>query len=236
MDTSTISIACVLGLVTIGLAFRQTRSVGGAIGALWGWTRFAFSFLPFMVAFALLIAGGIASIIGGVFLLISCGAALRYYLRVVRPIERIAADPGSLSPADQNDLGIAYYNGLGVSRDYGDAMKWFRMAADHGFASAQSSLGVGYVQGHGVPQDHAEAVRWFRMAADQGDAIGQFNLGRAYYKGHGVPQDNAEAARWFRMAAEQGDAAAQTALDVMNEKGEIWVSPAFWNRTPPRTG
>ena len=62
------------------------------------------------------------------------------------------------------------------------------------------------------------------MAADQGDAIGQFNLGRAYYKGHGVPQDFAEAARLFRMAADQGDADAQTALDVMNEKGETWVN------------
>ena len=90
---------------------------------LWGWMRFALSFLPFMVAFALLIAGGIASIIGGAFLLISCAAALHYYLRVVRPLERIAADPGSLSPADQNDLGITYYNGLGVPQDYCEAMK-----------------------------------------------------------------------------------------------------------------
>ena len=168
----------------------------------------------------LFVVGMKASVIGGAFLLISCVAALHYYLRVVRPAKRIAADPGSLSPADQNDLGITYYNGLGVPQDYCEAMKWFRLAADHGFASAQSSLGVGYVLGRGVPQDYAEAVRWFRMAADQGDAIGQFNLGRAYYKGHGVPQDFAEAARWFRMAADQGDTAAQTALDVMNENGE----------------
>ena len=158
MDTSTITIVCVLGLVTIGFAFGQTRSVGGAIGVLWGWMRFALWFLSFMVAFALLIAGGIARIIGGAFLLISCTAALHYYLRVVRPLKRITGDPGSLSAADQNDLGITYYNGLGVPQDYCEAMKWFRLAASHGFASAQSSLGVGYVLGHGVPQDYAEAV------------------------------------------------------------------------------
>ena len=204
------------------------------MGVLWGWTRFALSFLPFMIAFGLLIAGGIASIIGGLFLVISCAAALHYYLCVVRPAKRIAADPTSLSPAEQNDLGISYYNGLGVRQDYCEAMKWFRLAADQGFASAQSGLGVGYALGHGMPQDHAEAVRWFRMAADQGDAFGQFNLGRAYYKGQGVPLDIEEAARLFRLAADKGDTAALAALNIMNEKGEILVTPAFWNRTPPK--
>ena len=58
-------------------------------------------------------------------------------------------------------------------------MKWFRHAADSGFAPAQSSLGVGYAQGLGVPQDYAEAVRWFRMAADQGDALARLIHGTA---------------------------------------------------------
>jgi hypothetical protein len=217
MSTTAVVVQCCLVCVMVAIAYSATRSIRGSASAIWRWMRSAFSFLPFIVAFALLTAGGIASIIGGAFFLISCGAALHHYLRVERPMKRIAADPTSLSPADQNDLGIAYYNGLRVSRDYREAMKWFRMAADHGFSSAQSSLGVGYVQGHGVPQDHAEAVRWFRMAADQGNAAGQFNLGRAYYKGHGLPQDHAEAARWFRMAADQGDADARSALNVMQE-------------------
>ena len=174
---------------------------------VWGWTRFPLSLLPFIATFALLIL---------------FGTSLRYYLRVVRPAKlRIAADQGGLSPADQNDLGITYYNGLGVPQDHGEAMKWFRHAADSGFAPAQSSLGVGYAQGLGVPQDYAEAVRWFRMAADQGDALGQFNLGRAYYKGHGVPQNFAEAAEWFRRAAVRGDTAARKALDAMHANGDL---------------
>jgi TPR repeat protein len=230
----------VLGLGVIAIAYRLTRSVRGATDMIWAWIRFALRFLPFMLALALLAAGGIATIIGAVFLLAACSAALHYYLRVMRPTKlrgnQITGDVSSR--ADQNNLGITHYSGLGVPQDFAEAMKWFRLAADQGNASAQSSLGVGYALGRGVPQDFAEAVRWFRRAAIQRDAYGQFNLGRAYYKGDGVPQDFAEAARWFRRAAIQGDAAAKTSLDIMQEKGILadytaGEVPAQWESLSP---
>ncbi len=70
-----------------------------------------------------------------------------------------------------------YDNGQGVPEDDAEAVRWYRLAADQGNATAQFNLGVMYDTGRGVPQDDAEAVRWYRLAADQGDADAQFNLG-----------------------------------------------------------
>ncbi len=61
-----------------------------------------------------------------------------------------------------------YDNGEGVPQDYAEAVKWYRLAAEQGDASAQYNLGIMYINGKGVPQDYAEAVKWYRLAAEQG--------------------------------------------------------------------
>jgi len=55
-----------------------------------------------------------------------------------------------------------------VKQDAAEAVRWFRKAAEQGYAGGQCSLGFIYANGQGVKQDHAEAVRWFRKAAEQG--------------------------------------------------------------------
>ena len=62
-----------------------------------------------------------------------------------------------------------YANGEGVARDYAEAVRWYRKAAEQGHAVAQNKLGVRYARGEGVARDYAEAVRWYRKAAEQGD-------------------------------------------------------------------
>ena len=57
-----------------------------------------------------------------------------------------------------------------LPQDYEEAIRWFRLAAEQGVASAQSRLGFMYSKGEGVPQDDREAVRWHRLAAKQGHA------------------------------------------------------------------
>jgi tetratricopeptide (TPR) repeat protein len=106
-------------------------------------------------------------------------------------------------------------------KNYVEAMRWYRMAADQGNAVAQTNIGFLYQQhGQGVSQDYAEAMRWYRMAADQGNAVAQNNIGVAYEKGQGVSQDNVEAMRWYRMAADQGNAVAQNNIGWMIAHGE----------------
>jgi len=58
---------------------------------------------------------------------------------------------------------------LGVSKDAGQAMVWYRKAADQGSAAGQFGVGLLYYEGSGVPRDVEEAKRWFTLAARQGD-------------------------------------------------------------------
>jgi TPR repeat protein len=104
-------------------------------------------------------------------------------------------------------------------KDYVEAMRWYRQAADQGNTTAQTHVGYLYEKGLGVSQDYAEALRWYRKAADRGHAAAQRNIGNLYEQGLGVPQDYAEAMRWYRMAADQGNAGAQTNIGYLYEKG-----------------
>ena len=130
-----------------------------------------------------------------------------------------AVRPNRANARAQYNLGVRYRDGLGVVQDYGEAVRWFRRAAEQGDASGQNNLGVMYSRGRGVRQDDSEAVRWYRRAAEQGHALGQNNLGVRYRDGLGVVQDYGEAVRWFRRAAEQGHAGGQNNLGVMYSRG-----------------
>ena len=100
----------------------------------------------------------------------------------------------------QYNVGIMYQDGRGVPQDETEAVRWFRLAANQGFAVARVNLGFMYQDGRGVPQDETEAVRWYRLAANQGFAVAQSNLGVMYRNGRGVPQDDVAAHMWLDLA------------------------------------
>jgi CHAT domain-containing protein/Flp pilus assembly protein TadD len=112
----------------------------------------------------------------------------------------------------QNDLGLMYLNGEGVTQNDVEAAKWFRKAAEQGQADAQVNLGWMYNYGKGVTKNDSEAIKWHRKAAEQGYAQAQFILGARYSLGKGVAQNGVEAAKWFLKAAEQGHADASEIL------------------------
>jgi TPR repeat protein len=116
--------------------------------------------------------------------------------------------------ADQSYIGELYYLGEGVNKNYSEAERWFRLAAEQGHIYAQNNLGVMYLNGFGVAQNDQEAFRWFRSAAEQGLAEAQNNLGVMYLNGVGVAQNDQEALKWFTLAAEQGNADARENLEL----------------------
>lgn len=118
------------------------------------------------------------------------------------------------------NLGRRYYQGDGVLQDYGEAMKWCRLAAAQGSTFAQNMLGHMYQEGEGVEPDFQEAMRWYRLAAERGDPRGQSMLGQVYEKGAGVEQNYQEAVKWLNLAAEQGDDMAMLHLGRMYLYGE----------------
>ena len=66
------------------------------------------------------------------------------------------------------NLGFIYFEGRGVTKDYTEAVKWYRMAAEAGIVEAQNNLGFMYSKGHGISKDIIAAYMWFSLAAAQG--------------------------------------------------------------------
>ena len=117
----------------------------------------------------------------------------------------------------------AAQDGIGLVNDFlgnsAEAVKWYTLAADRGFADAQNNLGVCYENGNGVAKSYAEAVKWYKLAAEQGDSGAQVNLGLCYENGNGVKQSYEEAVKWYQLAAEQGNAYGQGNLGLCYDLG-----------------
>jgi TPR repeat protein len=120
----------------------------------------------------------------------------------------------------QSYVGSMYESGRGVERDYGEANRWFLMAAEQGDAYSQSLLGYAYEQGLGVARDEKVAAQWHAKAAEQGYAYSQARLAGMYRDGRGVTQDFQQAANWFSKAADQGSSWAEMNLGLLYIKGQ----------------
>jgi len=113
-------------------------------------------------------------------------------------------------------LSVYYFNGLGVTKNAPEGVRWMCKAAEGGIPFAQEALGEMYDKGvGGMPQDYAEAVNWYRKSADQGNAMAQNSLGVCYIIGKGVPKDYVEAYKWFNLALAQGFEAAKNNLSLV---------------------
>lgn len=161
---------------------------------------------------------------------------------------RHQAEQGKLMA--QLELGDRFQKG----KNYTEAIKWYRIAAENGMGTAADRLGVLYTNGRGVKKDKLEAARWFLKAAEngspggvwsigntkemaqieteyckvaeQGDAATQIKLGRMYAKGWGVAKNYPEAIDWYRKAAEQGNAEGQYILGCTYIENQI-VAPNY---------
>ena len=156
-------------------------------------------------------------------------------------VERVIRYTLNNNPQPIYQLGVDYYYGRnGKTKDYSQAVIYFRQAAEMGHADAQNYLGVCYYNGEGVEKDYVEAVKWYRKAAEQGDEHGQNNLGICYYYGEGVDKNYVEAVKWYRKAAEQGYSTAQNKLGNRYYNGEgvtkDYVEAAKWYRKAAEQG
>lgn len=68
----------------------------------------------------------------------------------------------------QNRLGVRYFKGEGVEKDFKEAFKWFIKAAEQGHVKAQTNVGICYYFGRGVSIDYEKSKEWLREASRQG--------------------------------------------------------------------
>ncbi len=169
--------------------------------------------------------GGLCSIVVIGFLVVSgCSASSKKDPEAIYRDAALLATAGRLEEAAQmlrkaaelghgkamSDLGALYSNGIGVSQDWEEAVKWWTKAVQAGDSGAIYNVGVyHYKQGQ-----FSKAFLWFHEAATRGIAAGMMSLGSMHMKGEGVPEDSEEGLRWVRAAAKAGLPAAQSVLDL----------------------
>ena len=110
----------------------------------------------------------------------------------------------------QNEVGWMYAQ----MKDYAEAVKWYRRAAESGLPLGQYNLGQMYHNGTGVLQNHAEALRWYRPAVEAGNVLAQTNLGVMYLNGEGVRKNYRVAYMWSSIAAARGNELARENRDL----------------------
>ena len=112
----------------------------------------------------------------------------------------------------QYQLGLCYFNGTSVAKNYLEAARWFRKSAGQDFAPAQYQFGLCYYAGYGVEQDYAESVKWWTKAAERGNAPAQYNLGCCCFYGYGVGKNLVAADKWLNLASAAGNENAHLLL------------------------
>lgn len=125
----------------------------------------------------------------------------RDYATVVRLLQPLA-EGGDL----RAQLAIARIYDSGYwPRQYREAAKWYRLAAEQGDADTQYQLGYMQLRRMGLPFDPAAAARWFGRAAEQGHWRAQIELSRMYAEGWGLPRDPPKAYMWLRIGMTYGN-------------------------------
>jgi len=129
--------------------------------------------------------------------------------------------------AERGDAAAQYALGVMIEKNGGnnpdkaaaEAAKWYRKAADQGYANAQVILDAVSALKRAAPlnkdaiQIAPEAVKRLRKLAEQGDAAAQFYLGVVYLDRHNGQDDALEASKWLRKASENGHTVAKNLLD-----------------------
>jgi uncharacterized protein len=146
------------------------------------------------------------------------------------------------------NVGVAYSQGTGASpsaqealekgnsaranKNYGEADKWWRIAANQGNAEAQSKLGNllldevvakqlantlnGIEDGPEMAPKAKEGLDWLLKSAEQGYANAEYSLGHQYYDGTFIAQDKEKGLIWLRKAAAHGNEDAKKFLQERN--------------------
>jgi len=105
-----------------------------------------------------------------------------------RQLGHFYADPQGVNRKEKDNWpGSLNADGAGATKNYVEAIKWWRKAAEQGNADALFQIGNAYIfgeslSGTSVKQDFVEGIKWYRMAAEHGDPFVALRLADLYAK------------------------------------------------------
>lgn len=136
---------------------------------------------------------------------------------------RKAADQGLT--AAQTQLGICYFEGIGVEKDYDEAVRLFNLAAKQNDPDAYLMLSRYF----NFEQDHDKIFENAKKAADLHSAMGEFGLAECYQLGIGVKKDDSQADYWYEKAAKKGLMPAQVVLGDRLFRIKNFEKSLYWH-------
>ncbi|MGD0465421.1 MAG: SEL1-like repeat protein [Gammaproteobacteria bacterium] len=116
-------------------------------------------------------------------------------------------------------LGLLYFHGEGVEKNYQTAIQLFTRAAELGNVVSQYHLGEIYRQGLGVDKDAATASIWYTKAADKNFTKSLARLADLYFSGTGVEANIHTAIELYNKAAVLGDSYSSLMLSIFYANG-----------------
>ncbi len=119
---------------------------------------------------------------------------------------RPLAEQGNHTTA-QMSLAQMYWQGIGVEKNFKQAVHWFKQASDLGDIRADGYLGEAYLTGPEGIRDYGKAKALFKKLTAKPNAMyneAAFKLGSMAGMGLGGPKDIQEAKTWFNLATYSG--------------------------------
>ena len=94
---------------------------------------------------------------------------------------KFLAENGNIDAAKR--MGNYYYDGIGVKKDYSEAIKWYEKAALLGDQWSRNRLGEMYRDGKGTAPDMEKAIEWFVKTSNFGSTLSISNILNMYSTG-----------------------------------------------------
>ena len=91
-------------------------------------------------------------------------AFLRGDYQTAFKLEKPLADRGDAGA--ENEIGMLYEHGWGVTKNYAEAFEWYSKAAAQGNKDAQDCVAAMYAHGAGVKQSYVKAYFWYSISRD----------------------------------------------------------------------
>lgn len=163
---------------------------------------------------------------------------------------KVAADAGDAK--SQNEVGMWYYVGRHVDKDYKQAAQWWARAAEQNYTQAIGNLGLCYQTGNGVKKDTERAAKLYTRSVKDGNKalFAQLEklatekpanvfenalVAKFYREGIGTKKDINKALPFMKNLANAGDVQAQFDLgriflqDKQDAKAAQWFKKAADN-------
>ena len=130
------------------------------------------------------------------------------------------------SAVAQYVIGLMYFRGKVVGKDYEESIKLLNLSAKQGYARAQHKLGNIYTGNLLGEPDYRKAIKWFRLASEQGYAPSQYFLATLYESGDGIKQDYVRAHMWFSLASGKNIIARDERDRIAKKMGRSQITDA----------